>query len=420
MKIWRCRNPRIRQEYNAAMTFLQAGLTVFSWLLALPVLMVFTVYIIEVIAGIPPGRTGSTKVAVPVSRRLRLAVLIPAHNEAIGIAATISKLQERIAVGTLILVVADNCTDDTAARARATGADVIERLDPAKRGKGYALAYGRDALAADPPDCVIVIDADCEMEAGCAESLFHTAMAKSSPVQAINLVRSEGTVPPVVQISNFAMIVKNLIRQRGMTRLGGAALLTGTGMAFPWHIFAKAPLASGDIAEDLGLGVALTRMGEVPRFDEKAQVWSAAAAQEDTLAQRTRWEHGFLTTASRYALPLLGSGLRQLALPSLCLGLHLLVPPLALLFVLGAAIILVIGIAGVLGGSWIPAICLFAAFVLATAFTVFGWMVEGQKALQLGALVRIPVYVLWKIPVYLKLMRGAEKQWVRTRRPGED
>ena len=402
------------------MTLFQAGLTAISWCLVLPVLLIFTIYIVEVVAGIAPARIVSRNSAPPMPESQSLAVLIPAHNEAIGIAATIAGLQGRLPAGTRLLVVADNCSDDTAARARAAGADAVERHDLQKRGKGYALAYGRDALAADPPDCVIVMDADCEIEAGSAARLCRKAMAKSAPVQAINLVRSQGIAPPVVQISNFAMVVKNLIRQRGMTRLGGAALLTGTGMAFPWSVFATAPLASGDIAEDLALGVALTRAGHVPRFAGDAHVWSDAAAQEDTLAQRTRWEHGFLTTARRYALPLVGSGLRRLSRPSLCLGLHLLVPPLALLFALGIAIAMAVGIAAISGGSWQPAICLLSILVLAIAATGFSWIVAGREALRPGALVRVPLYILWKIPVYLKLVRGAEKQWVRTRRPGED
>jgi 1,2-diacylglycerol 3-beta-glucosyltransferase len=60
-----------------------------------------------------------------------------------------------------IVVVADNCTDSTAARAREAGAFVIERQDAVRRGKGYALA---DAFAVSLGDstlgAVVVVDAD--------------------------------------------------------------------------------------------------------------------------------------------------------------------------------------------------------------------------------------------------------------------
>ena len=55
------------------------------------------------------------------------------------------------------------------------------------------------------------------------------------------------SAPPLVQISSFAMLVKNRVRSQGMVRMGGAALLTGTGMAFPWPLFADAPLPLSEV-----------------------------------------------------------------------------------------------------------------------------------------------------------------------------
>src|SRR5262245_3716021 len=73
------------------------------------------------------------------SRRLRFAVLVPAHDEATVIGRTLASLRaldwprERFRV----LVVADNCGDDTAVVARLAGATVLERADPDARGKGH-------------------------------------------------------------------------------------------------------------------------------------------------------------------------------------------------------------------------------------------------------------------------------------------
>lgn len=73
---------------------------------------------------------------------MRLAVLIPAHDEEEGIATTLESLLDGDypASARRVIVVADNCSDATAARAAATGAEVWERTDPANRGKGFALA----------------------------------------------------------------------------------------------------------------------------------------------------------------------------------------------------------------------------------------------------------------------------------------
>ncbi|SIN60450.1 Glycosyltransferase, catalytic subunit of cellulose synthase and poly-beta-1,6-N-acetylglucosamine synthase [Parasphingorhabdus marina DSM 22363] len=401
------------------MTLVDWGLLAASWGLATIFGLLFAIYSIETFAGLFGG-------SGPVAKRLsgepggRTVILIPAHNEEGIIADTVSELQRRIQDPVSILVVADNCTDKTAELARAAGATVLERQDDDRRGKAYALAHGRDWLKTDPPDCVIVMDADCMLARGSAELLASHALEHGVPAQATNLVEAAGAAPPMVQISNFAMLVKNLLRQRGMTRMGGAALLTGTGMAFPWPLFASAPLASAELAEDLALGVTLTRQGQVPRFVEAARVTSDAAAREDTLVQRTRWEHGFVSTARRYALPLIVSGLAKFSPSRLFLGLHLLVPPLALLFALGIAALLLVILAGLVTGEPLPALVTLVGIAVAATMTLFAWLFHGRDVLAGGALLRVPFYVLWKIPVYLKLLTGRETRWIRTRRAGEE
>src|SRR5688572_10630108 len=92
------------------------------------------------------------------SARPRVAVLMPAHDEREVIADTLAGLLPELQSGDRLLVVADNCSDDTAAIARAAGATVIERSDRERRGKGYALAYGLQALVEHPPDVVVIMD----------------------------------------------------------------------------------------------------------------------------------------------------------------------------------------------------------------------------------------------------------------------
>ena len=92
-----------------------------------------------------------------------MAVLIPAHNEGAGIVPTIRDVQGQLGPSDRMLVVADNCTDDTAAIVRAAGVEVTVRADPARRGKGYALEFGVRHLALDPPGVVVIMDADCRL-----------------------------------------------------------------------------------------------------------------------------------------------------------------------------------------------------------------------------------------------------------------
>jgi hypothetical protein len=233
------------------------------------------------------------------------------------------------------------------------------------------------------------------------------------------LLVPDRSAPALVQISSFALLVKNLVRSRGLSRIGGCALLTGTGMAFPWAVFARAPLASGDIAEDLGLGIALTRTGIRPQLVTEATVRSRAATLRDSAAQRRRWEHGFLTNAMRHAVPTLARGFAQGSRAMVALGLHLLVPPLALLFlVAGAALAVLVGI-GAMWTIWGPAVLLAVTMATALVLTAVAWLRFGRETLAFTALIQAPLYVAWKIPNYLRFLVRRETRWQRARREGD-
>ena len=381
-------------------------------LLIAPPTILLLVFTAEVVTGLPRPRIRTHVGSIP-----RFTVLIPAHNEAEGIADTIHALRSADPSVDL-LVVADNCTDETARRAADAGARVIERVDPVRRGKGYALAFGRDALQAAPPDCVVILDADCTVGGAGVAALARTAIFTRRAVQARNLQRPNLAAPPTAQISNFAFMVKNLIRQRGMVRLGGVAALTGTGMALPWNQFAAAPLASADLAEDLALGVWLTMTGRPPHSDETVHIWSDAVSGKALLVQRSRWERGFLAVARRQALPLIGRGLRARSRSAVWLSLHLVVPPLALLFAVAGASWLLVLLIAIFGGSLLPAAILAIALATAIAATVAAWVVEGRDQINGWALLRMPLYVTAKLPLYRRLLRRSDG-WIRTQRHGD-
>src|SRR6185436_16232635 len=96
------------------------------------------VYFLEIIAAVVLSRW-QTPLLPDRSLRRPLAVLVPAHNEGSGLLPTIANIQSQLGPGDRLLVVADNCSDDTAAVARQNGAEVVERTDPTRLGKGFAL-----------------------------------------------------------------------------------------------------------------------------------------------------------------------------------------------------------------------------------------------------------------------------------------
>src|SRR5262249_28430702 len=125
----------------------------------------FLVLATEAVASLFPPRKLRT------AGRPACAVLVPAHDEGGGIAATGRNVRDQLMPGDSLLVVADNCTDRTAGAARAAGADVVERTDPDLRGKGFALEYGLRQLENLPPGVVVVVDADCLLETGALDAL---------------------------------------------------------------------------------------------------------------------------------------------------------------------------------------------------------------------------------------------------------
>lgn len=378
----------------------------------LPLIAIDLVFLAELVLGLVRGKQVPHGAAAP-----RIALVIPAHNEAAGVRAAVAAIGAVLPPGARMLVVAHNCSDATAAEARAGGAEVavLDRAD--QRGKGYALAFGRDCLALDPPEIVIVIDADCVPEPGTIARIAATARHSGRAVQASYLFRTRPGDAPMVQISNFAVLVKNLVRQRGGKRLGAAALMSGSGMAFPWETFARLDLATGNIVEDLAIGIELVRAGSPPLFDEAATVWSTPSSESGTQTQRARWEGGFLATARVLALPLVAEGIARRRWSLFWMGLHLLTPPLTLLLLGNIAAVAVLAVVALVGGPGFV-FMLLASLLAAMIVAVFAaWSLEGRAVLSGRVLLRLPLYFLWKLALYARIVRKAERPaWVRTER----
>jgi cellulose synthase/poly-beta-1,6-N-acetylglucosamine synthase-like glycosyltransferase len=379
-------------------------------LLAIPV----NVFLIEIVAALALHRRSEQQYA-PLLRR-RVAVLVPAHNESIGLLPTLADVKKQLVSDDRLLVVADNCTDDTAAVAKAEGAEVVERYDSERRGKGYALDFGLAYLAKDPAEIVIIIDADCRLTDGTIYELASTCAATHRPVQALYLMRAPAQSRINHYVAEFAWRIKNCIRPLGLRRLGLPCQLLGTGMAFPWDVIRKADLASGAIVEDLELGLELARAGSPPLFCPTATVTSEfSSSSEGAKTQRLRWEQGHL--AMILAVPsLIYHALARENYALLALALDVAVPPLALLALLTVAVTAVAGFATAFGcGS--AALTIGAANVSMLGSAVFlAWLRCGRDVLPLRSVFSLLSYVAGKLPLYIQILFRPQKAWIRTDR----
>ncbi len=344
-------------------------------------------------------------------------LIIPAHNEASCLGKTLESLIPQVSHPEQILVIADNCTDNTAAIARQFGVTVRERFNTEKRGKGYALAYGLEELESNPPEVVIFFDADCLVGDNAVSELTQKAIATGRPIQALYLMAKPENPTPKDTISAFAFLVKNWVRPLGLATLGLPCLLTGTGMAFPWGVINQVSLDHGNIVEDMQLGLDVALKGYPPLFLPTAKVIGILPQKEQiSTQQRQRWEHGHLQTIITQVPALIKEGIRQLSFPLLGLALELSVPPLSLLVMFwGLTLILALG-GGLMLGIWLPTLVLILAGFLMFIAIITAWAKFARQEIPLKSLMLIPVYLLSKITIYFNFLGKRESQWIKTER----
>lgn len=355
----------------------------------------------------------------PTGRALRVAVLVPAHNEAAVIATTLAGLLPQLRPGDRLLVVADNCTDDTAELARAAGAEVVERSHETERGKGYALDFGVRHLTQNPPDVLVIVDADCWVQPGSLQTLSDLAGTHNRPVQALYLMSVPPGAPLKQRVAAWAWRVKNGVRPLGWHRMGWPCQLMGTGMAFPWAMAERMALANGHLVEDMKLGADLALAGAPPLFCPQALVTSefptATAAQQ---SQRKRWEHGHLSMLFSLGPRVLWQGMKRGHMPTVAMALDLLVPPVALLGMLLALLwCAALGFALWAGGAYVGPLVLATLLVFLFKLALWrAWWGWGRDLVSATEAMKLPLVLLGKVPLYVGFVFRRQRAWVRTER----
>lgn len=395
------------------MVWLSVLLTLLALLVAVPALALL-------VLALAASRHRAQPQPAAIAQAASLAVLVPAHNESQHVLPTIACVLAQLRPQDRVIVIADNCSDDTAALARAAGAEVIERHDSTHQGKGYALAFGVDHLRAQPPEVVLVVDADCTLAPGSLSLAAAQARQKNRPVQMLNLMHAPTGAGVRARILEFAWIVKNQVRPMGSAHLGDVCHLMGTGMALPWTLMAQAQLATGHIAEDMKLGVELAIQGQPPHLCLQAEIHSLFPTDAGVArGQKARWEHGHLMTLRQELPRLLTAWCRRPQRATAVLALDLLIPPLALYVLSLGGGLLVSGLLAALWGGATPALAVLLAALVALLLAVgLSWWQHGRALLSAMELLTTPLYALWKAPVYWAYVLKRRSGWVRTRRDG--
>lgn len=354
--------------------------------------------------------------------RLKFDLIVPAHNEEAGIARTVANLSKVDYPAALrrILVVADNCVDSTAERAREAGATVLERKDDQLRGKGYALHYAFARSLSDGfANAVVVVDADTEVSPNLltafAHRLEHGAHAVQAHYGVLNPDASWRT-----QLITIALGMFHRVRSLGRERLGVSCGLRGNGMCFSHQAIQEVPHEAFSVVEDLEYGIRLGRAGYRVHYAWEAEVLGEMVSSEKAArSQRRRWEGGRMAMAKLHGLPLLKDAVRRRSRLFLDLAMDVLVPPLS--YVALGTIAVTVAAAGLaLWSHSVPVSASVAAAccLLLGAYVLRGWWVSGVGWRGVGAMARAPVYILWKVVLMVR-RNPSKNEWVRTAREGQ-
>ena len=350
-------------------------------------------------------------------RGLCFVVLVPAHDEEGGIGATLDSLAacRYPAAARRVIVIADNCTDATAARAREAGVEVWERFEEARRGKGHALIWALDRLRAQDAsfDALVVIDADCIASPNMLSAIDARLCSGASAVQ-VDYVAANPEVSRASALRFGGFALMNTVRFRGKQRLGLSCGLVGTGMAFTKELLAREPWSATGLVEDGEYHLRLVLAGERAQYVGEASVSSAVPTTlRASTDQQARWEQGKLQLIRHWSPRLLCSGLRRGDLVRLHAGLECLVPPQSLIAAgsIGSALL-----APLLGSRRLLALSA-ATLAAQSTFVLLGLRLVRAPAEVYRALLLAPALVLRKVALYARLLRGrGPTAWVRTER----
>ena len=403
--------------------------------------LVPVVCVVELVAGLMVGYLLLLTAAALLARRKtdlpaepghHFAILVPAHNEEQLLPDTLASLAAQDYPSHLyaVHVVADNCTDRTADLARQAGAYVHERFNDQLIGKGHALNWLVARLRPDRPagsvaagsatdqgvDAYVIIDADTTVDPAFLRVMDAHLAAGEKAVQGYYAVRDPARSWGVA-LRSAALSVLHYLRPLGRSVLGGTVGLKGNGMCLAADLVERLAW-SGSLTEDIEYHMALVLEGERVAFAPDAVV---EAEMPGTLraahTQNVRWERGRLQMVRTYLGPLLRTAIGQRRFAPLDAAIEALIPPTAV-FTAMLAVGLVAGTGlGLVGLGWGTAwvgLILLAGLV---GYLLAGLCLARAPARVWLALLYAPVFMIWKVSLYLRVLAGRDRQgWVRTER----
>ena len=345
--------------------------------------------------------------AAPGPRQRRFRIAIPAHNEEAVIAGVVGDLKNLSYRPDLftIVVIADRCTDQTADKARAAGAEVFERVE-GPDGKGAVLRWFTDTRPMATDEALVVVDADNRVPVDFLERLSDEIDAGGHVLQAY-LDVSNPDASALATASALSYWASNRMVQLARRNLGWTADLGGTGMCITAAALAAAGGFGDSLVEDQELGVRLFLSGHPVQWLHDVRIGDEKpAAVGVAIRQRSRW----VTGRRQVARAFFGQLLRRRSPASWDLALRLVQPSRMGVAALSAALAVASALGLALWAWWVWAAIAAVQFLAPLPFLA-------RDRVPARYIVRYPLLILLpllKVPA--RLFRN--QSWYHTPHEG--
>ncbi len=350
-----------------------------------------------------------------VAPRLRFAIIIPAHNESALIGQTLETLQAIDYPEELyeVIVVADNCTDDTEDIVRLAGVTCLPREDKINRGKGNVLKWVFPRLLAqDSHEAYVVIDADSHLAKDFLQQINHHLGKGAKAVQGYSQVRHPEH-SPMESLAFLGFALNRNLRYRGRSRLGWTSNLLGTGMCFSREIIEKYGWNTTTMVEDLEYEMMLQLHGVRVLFADKARL-SVELHKSVNLSQeqRTRWDMGKFTVRNTYLPKLLQEGIKRRDISYFDSAMELLLPPFSLLCVIVLACCGLFALFGYQGKN-LNFYLYLTIFLALNLYIGCGLITAKAKSKVYWSLIHAPFFIVWRFGIVIAewLKGNTKRQW---------
>lgn len=348
----------------------------------------------------------------------RLLFLVPAHDEEAIIAQCVHSIKgmDYPLDHIRIVVIADNCEDQTAEVARVEGVDCIERNNLLSVGKPHALAWAINLLKDSQWDACVIIDADTVVHSGFAKGLAAKGPLRSVVVQGYFSTLNESD-SWLTRLAGVLARCRYEINYPLRTQAGLNCPLTGNGMCIGRDLLEPFGWQAFSLTENWELYAGYTVAGVPIRYAENALLYSLEVSSlRQGYSQRRRWLAGRLLVAREWVPQIARSSSISLhqKLDSIA---ELTVPPPALHFFIA----MVVGMTAIilLPFPFGPAIGVLVIASLASLVTQTAVVImrHPNPGATLMAFALFPLYIAWRLVTALRTMLTlGDQTWRKTNR----